>query len=207
MLDAPLTGSEADGFEIARTIVGYANKINSTEKIGLHYTGGTKTMAAHAYRAFLSLNRSPKPVFSYLDSRTLRICIDDLENQQTRMFPAVLDKPPSLETILALHNLEWKKGKEPQRQPIAKDAAIAFAEIHGKSGMGEIWRKWCQQELGKKLKKGGENSLWKPEKDLESHRQLNLQFPPVAVPDNMIQVLRNCLDSSVVPQDNVGLVE
>ena len=44
-------------------------------RVGLHYTGGTKAMAVHAYAAVSKMR--PDAVFSYLDSRTLCLACDD----------------------------------------------------------------------------------------------------------------------------------
>lgn len=157
--EVPLGVREADGCAIARILQEEVGKIKPEETIGLHYTGGTKIMAAHAYRALLHL----KPVFSYLDSRGLQLCIDDLQCQKTCKFPVALEVNPSLQTILGLHNLKWKPGKEPQDKPRAKEAAIAFAEFHVNPDFAQEWRSWCDKTLGQ-LKKNGS---WKKDRELE----------------------------------------
>lgn len=196
--DVPLRNSESNGCLIARSLQDVASKISSKETIGLHYTGGTKVMAAHAYRALLNLNQNRSlAVFSYLDSRTLQLCIDDLENQQTRIFPAVLENPPSLETILGLHNLKWKAGKEPQKQPRAKEAAIAFAKFHTKADYGKAWRDWCRNTLYALKQSNSGNSRWQAENNLEAQHKLKID----KLPSSIVQVLRHYLEASVTELD------
>jgi hypothetical protein len=51
--------------------------INARE-VGLHYTGGTKAMSVHAYRAVERWGQTNgvKPTFSYLDARRLQMEFD-----------------------------------------------------------------------------------------------------------------------------------
>ncbi|MBN3885080.1 MAG: hypothetical protein HWQ44_19580 [Nostoc sp. JL34] len=94
----PLNNNESNAYEIKKRI---REKIKEIKKyfpdknsFGLNYTGGTKAMAAHAYQALLSpddkdltIQLNPAPVFSYLDSRSLKILIDQTNN------PIPLDIP------------------------------------------------------------------------------------------------------------------
>lgn len=70
---------------------------------GLHYTGGTKSMAVHTYRAWAK-DGVPRHFATYLDARKMALRFDGL--------PAGLDvdislRPKiSLETLLALHGVE-----------------------------------------------------------------------------------------------------
>jgi hypothetical protein len=197
--EVPLGELEVDGCAIARILREEVDNFNPEETIGLHYTGGTKTMAAHAYRALLNLSRTQEPIFSYLDSRGFQLCIDDLHNQNTLKFSVALEvnPPPSLETILGLHNLKWKPGKEPQNQSTAKEAAIAFAEFHGKADVGRTWRNWCNDVLYTLKQSRGENSRWKDETTLNNQSKLKID----TLPNLIIQVLRDHLESSVTELD------
>lgn len=53
---------------------------NGSTSIGINYTGGTKAMAVHAYRAVKENCGNIKPIFSYLDSREMKMCIDQETN-------------------------------------------------------------------------------------------------------------------------------
>lgn len=48
---------------------------NLTGTVGMNYTGGTKPMSVHAYRVIAELH--PDAIFSYLDSNTLEMMIDN----------------------------------------------------------------------------------------------------------------------------------
>jgi hypothetical protein len=76
----PLGDAESNSYGISSVI---AERIKSLQgNIGLHYTGGTKAMAVHAY---LTLKESGKSAcFSYLDSRHLELCIDQISGDSQR---------------------------------------------------------------------------------------------------------------------------
>lgn len=89
-------------------------KNNGETSIGLNYTGGTKAMAVHAYRAIKeNCGGNITPIFSYLDSREMKMCIDR-ENRNNRVEfklydsnqPYFEDTKISLDDLLKLHGLE-----------------------------------------------------------------------------------------------------
>jgi len=111
--------------------------------IGLHYTGGTKAMAVHAYRAVNDAH--PGSVFSYLDARTLEIVLQRGQGAPTRA-AAGLSLQVGLEEMLLLHGYHYhQKGSRvyrPEPDPRAPDflrvwAAIPFDMIH----------EWAQRTL------------------------------------------------------------
>lgn len=143
-----------------------------TKCFGLNYTGGTKAMAVHAYQALLELNLSPKPVFSYLDPRSLTMRIDSpkqtldvLEDQvKTRL-------DISFEKLFALHNLRWKPNDEPIKTPClieaAKDLVDLYITLSNQRKLFELttpYRQWREGELSHKTKDG---KYWKDENSLE----------------------------------------
>jgi hypothetical protein len=125
-----------------------AEKIPINERIGLHYTGGTNTMAVHAYRAIADLKRTDT-VYSYLDAKTLEIFIDHPNCDSTHR--AVQLTVP-LEVLFKLHKYEWQEDKKPLPAPILPDAAAEFVRLYQDDKIAETWRKWCKEELNKKAK-------------------------------------------------------
>jgi hypothetical protein len=98
-----------------------------------------------------------------------------------------VNPPPSLETILGLHNLKWKSGKEPQSQPRAKEAAIAFAEFHVSPDSAWEWRSWCEKVLAT-LKQP--NKRWKTDQELNQKSILEVK----QLSSQIIDVLCHYLD-------------
>jgi Domain of unknown function (DUF1887) len=148
---------ESDGYYIQKEIQ-EAIKPHSEEKWGLNYTGGTKPMAAHAYRALLKLQ--PHAVFSYLDPRRLEMCIDREDGERIR-------RKVGLEILLTdlfeLHSLTLQN--PPTTEPILPDAAHSFAQFHQNKASADSWRNWCDGMLRKSARKGGN---WLSEEKLKS---------------------------------------
>lgn len=72
--------------------------------VGLHYTGGTKAMAVHTYKALEHHNFSRK-VFSYLDARSLNLIVESNFEGSKRFF--VGDKiKVDLKEMMALHGYQ-----------------------------------------------------------------------------------------------------
>jgi hypothetical protein len=100
---------------------------NSTEesKIGINYTGGTKAMAVHAYKAVSELAKDS--VRSYLDARTLSLIFEKQNTPDDTV--AVRDAlTVTLDEMMALHNFEYLSGKKPRNKPDDKDLAKAIGE-------------------------------------------------------------------------------
>lgn len=148
--------------------------------IGLNYTGGTKAMSVHSYRALFyeqpdkrkeHYTKRSNVFFSYLDPRRLEMCIDREEGE--REHPKVTPKSlqVKLETIFKLHDWEWVS--EPTYDPKLTKAAQAFAEFHQQSEDAALmWRKWCDEVLRLDTKDGNN---WKSEKELKKVLALNLE--------------------------------
>lgn len=129
---------ESDAYHIQDEI---RRKIQSLKngKIGLNYTGGTKAMAVHAYRAVLSESR-PDNVFSYLDARRLEMCIDreDGERIRIKITPELLQV--KLVNIFQLHGLELKQ--KPTQQAQLPKLATEFANIFKEESKAKHWCDW-----------------------------------------------------------------
>lgn len=71
--------SKVDAADSPSIIKGVLSCLRTSDAtVGLHYTGGTKAMSVHAFRALetWAKDNNKQLVFSYLDSRTLQIRID-----------------------------------------------------------------------------------------------------------------------------------
>jgi len=114
---------------------------NPTGTVGLHYTGGTKAMAVHAYRAVerALAGKSPAPVFSYLDATTFELRIDPAVHEKV-----LFDVKPTIRDLVALHGNPLKADR-PSRDTILLPAATALAQA-SPNGLS-VWRNWCDKVL------------------------------------------------------------
>ncbi|XHX78394.1 MAG: DUF1887 domain-containing protein [Stenomitos frigidus ULC029] len=126
----PLEDYESDGYHI-QTIIQDAIKPHIGDKWGLNYTGGTKPMAAHAYRVLLKLQ--PDAVFSYLDPRRLEMCIDREEGDRIRR---KVNLKMSLEELFQLHHLAFQS--IPISQPNLPEVITAFVSVAHQ----QDWQAW-----------------------------------------------------------------
>jgi hypothetical protein len=154
--DLPLGSSEAKASAIRS---GINERIKSLEKgsIGLHYTGGTKAMAVHAYLALKEYDTNA--YFIYLDSRHLELCIDQTSSdpQRISITPEML-KVDILE-LMELHG--WEKQSDPVKQPFCIKAAEKFQKFHQDQNAAEEWRKWCNFYFKN-------NGKWKRDSELKT---------------------------------------
>lgn len=147
----PLGNNESNPCEIKKRIRGkikeiLANPDNAKKKqFGQNYTGGTKAMAVHAYQALLqpsledpTYKLNPEPIFSYLDSRNLKMLIDQPTN------PIPLDIPKdqldfSLDKLFKLHG--FTLSKLPKTQVTLGELVEAI--VKHKSD----WQNWCRKVI------------------------------------------------------------
>ncbi len=121
--------------------------------IGLHYTGGTKAMAVHAYLA-VQIQAGGRAQYSYLDARKLELQVETGDALCT--IPDVgrlLPQPLTIKTLLALHGLVKFK-KEMQATPLWPNTAGVLAELHADVAKSKAWREWCIGTLRDQAKKG-----------------------------------------------------
>ncbi|NTW03403.1 MAG: hypothetical protein HGA19_19360 [Oscillochloris sp.] len=69
-----LEDCERDSDEVYKRVCAHFKKIPDKESVGLHYTGGTKVMAVHAYRAVKA--SCPNAIFSYLDPQRIELAVE-----------------------------------------------------------------------------------------------------------------------------------
>jgi hypothetical protein len=184
---------ESDAYHIQDEI---CRKIQSLKsgKIGLNYTGGTKAMAVHAYRAVLS-QPQVDTVFSYLDARRLEMCIDREDGGRIR----IKVKPESLEVKLVklfqLHGLELKQQKTTQQVQLPK-LATKLANIFQEESTAKQWFDWFykvfrEQAYKSKPNGGGE---WKSKTAL-----LEVSTPLDNLPQEIILAFK---EENFVTDDN-----
>ena len=197
-----LWNNESNAFEIKKAIkekVKELQKLSPNKKFGLNYTGGTKAMAVHAYQAFLDLNLSPEPVFSYLDSRSLQMMFD-----RKNALPIPMEVPKEKlemtgETLFSLHGLYWKQGKKPINQPKLTEAGkkllCLYMNDKERCNFDNDWLNWCEKVLTPKTQKQnqyGKYVDWKDEEYLENNIELDLTEAPEVIKE----VLRKHLGAS-----------
>ncbi|WP_445176135.1 hypothetical protein [Microcoleus sp.] len=149
-----LDNNESNASEIKNTIRAKIKEIQGNEdnankkKFGLNYTGGTKAMAVHAYQALLQprledpqapqYKLNPEPIFSYLDSRCLKMRIDQTSNPNPFDIPQeYLDF--SLEKLFKLHG--FTLSKPPKTNVIFRELVEAFVNYKSE------WQTWCSKVL------------------------------------------------------------
>lgn len=169
----PLNEYESDAYHINKEICSRLEKISQgkayTERsrsIGLNYTGGTKAMAVHAYRAIFS-QEYPGTIFSYLDPRRLEMCIDQEDGERIR----IKIKPDLLEVKLAklfqIHGLELKH--EPSNEVKLSNLAAVLAQVFQNEDQRKQWFAWYYDDFCAKArqKKNGKGDEWEKENNLE----------------------------------------
>lgn len=202
-----LGNQQANAFEIKKHISSRLNQLkNDRGKIGLHYTGGTKAMAVHVYRAMQdwakdskrdSDRKSQDIIFSYLDPSRLHLCFDQ-ENAQPQSKLVDLALQPPLKTILKLHRLSWKSDQQPERQPLLPDLAQEMATHFAQLTDNEIsqYQSWCNQKIRNHnalthFESNGKTD-WKSEKELSN---LTLSIP-ADFPETLRSWMKNRLTTS-----------
>ncbi len=151
--------SESDPVSIYRKITDRLNE-KRPQRPGLHYTGGTKAMAVHAWQAVNQWargnNLQKKTTFSYLNARNLEMVIDPEDpesSQESGRIRVDLAVKLKMADILKLHGLEAKhSGNDPVMPKTASALALACS---GKSL--KTWKDWVNDNL-EECRKNGE---WK----------------------------------------------
>jgi hypothetical protein len=123
------------------------------QTVGLNYTGGTKVMSVHAYRAVeqWSKERGITAVFSYLDAHTLEMVFDPV-NAGTAV-QRIYVGPPfrlNLDDLLTLHGWESSNWRN---YPILPRTARKLLNVHAKEQTAQAWAEWLQEELFRKARR------------------------------------------------------
>ncbi len=166
-----LENYESDAYQIQTRIQRVIRDLNG--EVGLNYTGGTKAMAVHAYRA-ISQGRGQEAVFSYLDPRRLEMCIDQEEGDRIRLKVNPENLEVKIAKIFQIHG--WQCLSKPDYAPTSpKAASAAFAKFHANPELRKLWREWCNKVLRKATR--NQQDKWLKEKDIKKVAPLSLEIP------------------------------
>lgn len=204
---------ESDAYRIKKRIQECLRPPANQLSIGLHYSGGTKPMAVHAYRALFehSSKQQQEVVFSYLNPRQLKICIDRLDNDSDNIPVRPQDLEIQLETIFELHGRKSKSSKKFIRTPHMPNLATALAETVADRTTAKHWFDWflevfCKGGGTEKLaarkprKSNGKPGNWKSKTALGE-----LFFSTNDMPQAIKNVLRD--KGYINSQDRLSLAE
>lgn len=159
----------ADNIGIKNRVQEIVKQRKLNGRIGLHYTGGTKSMSIHTYRELEHLlsNNNPRPIFSYLDPRRLALRVDghgtessqlipliknDLLRQQLAMTPDELGQLHGYERATA--NSNWAT---PEDTPGLLDLCREIAQVNGTDKGFAAWHKWVYKEQHRELPTSAKN--------------------------------------------------
>lgn len=196
-----LEDGESDAFRIKEVVQQELDSITDG-KIGINYTGGTKTMAVHAHRILHyekqgnSYQERRNIQFSYLDSRYLEMCIEECGNlTRVKITPQLIEV--DLARIFQIHGWSWLDQSKPIEIPEFPKAARAFANFHTDGDLVKEWRKWCDDILRKNARNKDEKT-WKKEKELQplvlsietvvSHESIKSALEIVGVKNNTLSL-------------------
>ena len=175
-------------------------KAVSAQRVGLNYTGGTKAMSVHAYRALeqWAKEKSVTPVFSYLDARTLQMMLDPINassGEQRVYIGRTLEL--KLTDLLALHG--WTLQHEPTRTALLPITAHALTKACATDDGFRDWKRWIEDELHAKCRRSDRED-WKSKTQLQSVR---LTSPESESLREVVQSMRSELE---LPQGgDIGL--
>ncbi len=133
------------------------------QDVGLNYTGGTKTMAVHTYRAIERV--CPEAVFSYLDARTLEMPVEKAGIYPRRYYVGTKVNL-SIKTMLSLHDVTYDE-KKVQTEPLQAGLASALARLHTTKVGAQTWWEWRRKKSqGWTVLPKGEPGLEEVEREL-----------------------------------------
>jgi len=123
-------------------------------RMGLNYTGGTKVMSVHGYRALeqWASKHKREAIFSYLDARTLQMCIEQMGDRPPISFDVGLEVEISIHDLLTLHGWELRKGS-PTTIPVLPESAAALLAVHSSDSDARIWTEWLHDRLFRNARK------------------------------------------------------
>ncbi|CAG0979978.1 hypothetical protein ANRL3_02071 [Anaerolineae bacterium] len=148
--------ASSDNQDIETRVAEILGGIDKDARVGMNYTGGTKPMSLHTYRALQSRqSQFTNPfVFSYLDPRQLALRIDRAgTTKKSESIFYILRDATLREKVMvtpnelaALHGYERVAKKEGWREGGMTNLCNAIAKVHAsKEGFAE-WRAWTEQK-------------------------------------------------------------
>lgn len=119
------------------------------QPVGLHYTGGTKSMAVHAHAEVR--RQRPDAILTYLDSGTLSLYCDS----SIRPHPVQFAVQPTIVQLLSLHDLKLEReddfvdvdGRATSPAPAFVALNEALARAHIQKDNCAAYDAWCAEYL------------------------------------------------------------
>lgn len=171
--------SQAEASVIRQKIQAIARPL--TGRIGMNYTGGTKPMSVHAYRAMSAIH--PDAVFSYLDSNTLEMMFDQDEQPSVRQ---KVSPTLTLDQLFRLHGLSWQPDHPPCDRPIQPEAAATLAQFYQSDDLRIAWQQWCRRVLRPQTK--NDYDRWHSEDALAAVRPLAIADLPAPIREDLLSL-------------------
>ena len=186
---------ESDPVSIAKAVKEALDRVRA-KSVGLHYTGGTKTMGVHSYRTVEHVIKNwaqregVQTDFSYLNARTLEMIFDPAapwSGGRTKRVKVGNAVNISLKDLVDLHG--WDGIGEPSDRPVLPLTAGALATFHHSEPDWGAWRRWKTRKLYPQCKDNGTwNGRWKSPEDLDI---LTLSLPAEANLTNVTNTIRS----------------
>lgn len=141
---------ESSPTSVIRSVQERLGSVNA-QSVGLNYTGGTKAMSVHAYRAVeqWAEQKGITAVFSYLDARTLQMVFDPVDagrSEQREYVGRALEL--KLTELLVLH--DWSLTHPATEKPILPRTAQELLSVHAQEHAANLWVEWLRAELFQK---------------------------------------------------------
>jgi len=160
------------------------------QRVGLNYTGGTKAMSVHAYRAVeqWAKENGIAPVFSYLDARKLQMVFDPADvasggHGHTEYVGRTVEL--KLKDLLELHG--WKLKHNTNTQTVLPASAKALSAVCASDDSFKDWKEWVHGELRAKCRRPDKDD-WKSKTTLGS---LSLTLPGSSALSDIVQSLQS----------------
>ncbi|GAB4213083.1 MAG: hypothetical protein OHK0012_08540 [Synechococcales cyanobacterium] len=163
-----------------------ANVQRQAGEVGLHYTGGTKIMAVHSYRAITDY--APKAIFSYLDPYRSEFCI---ENHKACPSKIHIQPNLSLQDMIQLHGLAFQLGKPPSQDPMIPGLNQKLASLLIMEMSYENWCKWLNSSL---------QAIYEIANN--PHKELRKEVCGLINIDVLLSSFQSCLSDYFIVRDN-----
>lgn len=164
---------ESDADSIMLAMQNALKNIPYKAKVGLNYTGGTKAMAVHAYRAMESwaTKQHITPLYSYLDARTLSLIIDPPHPEQGKLYVG-RRREIKLDDLLKLHSWSWQE--PPIAEPFLPLISEALHQVYLDENALCAWETWKHDVLISKCSRDNDREKWQSQGRL---RKISLPWP------------------------------
>lgn len=181
---------ESEAHTLYETVKSACKRFPDVTSIGLHYTGGTKAMSVHAYRALKHWAGSGSQlVFSYLDARTLQLVFDPPQPEMgssAQTEDVSLTEKISMEDLFALHGWELKNNARPD--PFLPQTSEALMSVYLNPNALTAWQTWKEEVLQKLCRREDKPDRWKSQGQL---RGIKLPWPTDPLLEDLTQALQS----------------